>query len=149
MSNCKAFGLLQTRDHAIGQTPHNVLAPRSQEDLQRCAAFSTKERTTPAKRSQSVRRVRPTTSNSDDAEPKLGVPDHRIFAPSATRQLSTQPLAIQPISTQPSSSTADRSTTIRKLPGSAVIVSRAITQMRRAMTSERRIGTVTYPNAAC
>lgn len=57
MSNCKAFGLLQTRDHAIGQTPHNVLAPRSQEDLQRCAAFSTKERTTPAKPQSDARRV--------------------------------------------------------------------------------------------
>ena len=53
-----------------------------------------------------------------------------------------------PVSPRTTSSIAVHSTTIRKLPGSTAIVSRAITQVRRATTSEQRIETVTYPNAA-
>ena len=39
MSNCKAFGHLRARNHAIGQTPRNVLAPHSPKEFQGSAAF--------------------------------------------------------------------------------------------------------------
>ena len=39
MSNCKAFGHLRARNHAIGQTPRNVLAPHSPTVCHGSAAF--------------------------------------------------------------------------------------------------------------
>ena len=48
MSNCKAFGHLRARNHAIGQTPRGVLAPRFQNEFQGSAAFSIRDKATPA-----------------------------------------------------------------------------------------------------
>ena len=49
MSNCKAFGHLRARNHAIGQTPRGVLAPRFQNEFQGSAAFSIIEKATSAR----------------------------------------------------------------------------------------------------
>ena len=135
MSNCKAFGHLRARNHAIGQTPRNVLEPHSPKEFQGSAAFDKRKDDageTPERRRHNgcsppapARRRR---TRINDVEPELGVSDQRVCADRNTV-----------ISARTNSSIADRSTAIRKLPGSTAIVSRAMTQAHRAMTSERRI----------
>lgn len=49
MSNCKAFGHLRARNHAIGQTPRGVLASHFQNEFQGSAAFSIRDKATPAR----------------------------------------------------------------------------------------------------
>lgn len=143
MSNCKAFGHLRARNHAIGQTPRNVLEPHSPKEFQGSAAFD--KRKDDAGETPERRRQTPTATPTrhqndaditvvvrpglpDDVEPELGVSDQRVCADRNTA-----------ISAWTNSSVVDRSTAIRKLPGSTAIVSRAMTQAHRAMTSERRI----------
>ena len=49
MSNCKAFGHLWARNHAIGQTPRGVLAPHFQNEFQGSTAFSIRDKATSAR----------------------------------------------------------------------------------------------------
>ena len=175
MSNCKAFGHLWARNHAIGQTPRGVLAPRFQNEFQGSAAFSIRDKATSARhRSDAGEHTRTTpTRHQSDADMTVAVrpspPD--ASSPNQRRRTGTRRVrspccradrgAVNrgtvnrgtadrntPVSPRTTSSIAAHSTTIRKLPGSTAIVSRAITQVRRATTSEQRIETVTYPNAA-
>lgn len=188
MSNCKAFGHLWARNHAIGQTPRGVLAPRFQNEFQGSAAFSIREKATPASTPERRRRAH---QNDADKTPERRRQDGRSPTKSARQRRPSPPDASSPnqrrrtgtrrvrspccradhgtvnrgtvnhgtvnrgtadrntpVSPRTTSSIAAHSTTIRKLPGSTAIVSRAITQVRRATTSEQRIETVTYPNAA-
>ena len=170
MSNCKAFGHLRARNHAIGQTPRGVLAPRFQNEFQGSAAFSIRDKATSARhRSDAGEHTRTTSArHQSDADMTVAVrpspPD--ASSPNQRRRTGTRRVrspccradrgAVNrgtadrntPVSPRTTSSIAAHSTTIRKLPGSTAIVSRAITQVRRATTSEQRIETVTYPNAA-
>lgn len=193
MSNCKAFGHLRARNHAIGQTPRGVLAPHVQNEFQGSAAFSIREKTTPASTPERRRQdtgatparhrsdadmtvavrpsppddsdqVRPTTPTKSARQHRPSPPD--ASSPNQRRRTGTRRARSPccradhgtvnhgtadrntPVSPRTTSSIAAHSTTIRKLPGSTAIVSRAITQVRRATTSEQRIETVTYPNAA-
>lgn len=68
MSNCKAFGHLRARNHAIGQTPRGVLAPRFQNEFQGSAAFSIIEKATSARHRSDAgehTRTTPTRHRSD------------------------------------------------------------------------------------
>ena len=195
MSNCKAFGHLRARNHAIGQTPRGVLAPHVQNEFQGSAAFSIIEKATPTRHQNDVgktleRRRRahqndvgktPERRRHDGRSPTKSARQRRPSPPDASspnqrRRTGTRRVRSPycradhgtvnrgtanhgtvnrgtadrntPVSPRTTSSIAAHSTTIRKLPGSTAIVSRAITQVRRATTSEQRIETVTYPNAA-
>ena len=192
MSNCKAFGHLRARNHAIGQTPRGVLAPRFQNEFQGSAAFSIRDKAasarhrsgvgkTPERRQQDTGATparhrsdaskAPERRRHDGRSPTKSARQHRPSPPDASspnqrRRTGTRRVRSPccradhgtanhgtadrntPVSPRTTSSIAAHSTTIRKLPGSTAIVSRAITQVRRATTSEQRIETVTYPNAA-
>ena len=190
MSNCKAFGHLRARNHAIGQTPRGVLAPRFQNEFQGSAAFSIIEkatsarhrsdagehtRTTPARHrsdaskaperrrhdgrspTKSARQRRPNPPDASSPNQRRRTGTRRVRSPYCRADHGTADHGTvnrgtadrnTPVSPRTTSSIAAHSTTIRKLPGSTAIVSRAITQVRRATTSEQRIETVTYPNAA-
>ena len=195
MSNCKAFGHLRARNHAIGQTPRGVLAPRFQNEFQGSAAFSIRDkatsarhrsdagehtRTTPTRHQNDVGKT-PERRRHDGRSPTKSARQRRPSPPDASspnqrRRTGTRRVRSlccradlgtvnhgtvnrgtvnrgtadrnTPVSPRTTSSIAAHSTTIRKLPGSTAIVSRAITQVCRATTSEQRIETVTYPNAA-
>lgn len=54
MSNCKAFGHLWARNHAIGQTPRGVLAPHVQNEFQGSAAFSIRDKAASARHRSGV-----------------------------------------------------------------------------------------------
>lgn len=69
MSNCKAFGRLRARNHAIGQTPRGVLAPRFQNEFQGSAAFSIIEKATPAST--------PERRRQDTGATQAGTPERR------------------------------------------------------------------------
>lgn len=75
MSNCKAFGHLRARNHAIGQTPRGVLAPRFQNEFQGSAAFSIIEKATSARhRSDAGEHTRTTpTRHRSDADMTVAV----------------------------------------------------------------------------
>ena len=188
MSNCKAFGHLRARNHAIGQTPRGVLASHFQNEFQGSAAFSIIEKATSTRHRSdadmtvavrpsppdNIDQVRPTTSTKSARQRRPSPPD--ASSPNQRRRTGTRRVRSPycradhgtvnrgtanhgtvnrgtadrntPVSPRTTSSIAAHSTTIRKLPGSTAIVSRAITQVRRATTSEQRIETVTYPNAA-
>lgn len=190
MSNCKAFGHLRARNHAIGQTPRGVLAPRFQNEFQGSAAFSIREKTTPTRHrsdtgehtrttparhrshaskaperrrhdgrspTKSTRRLRPSPPDASSPNQRRRTGTRRVRSPCCRADHGTVNRGTvnrgtadrnTPVSPRTTSSIAAHSTTIRKLPGSTAIVSRAITQVRRATTSEQRIETVTYPNAA-
>lgn len=175
MSNCKAFGHLRARNHAIGQTPRGVLASHFQNEFQGSAAFSIIEKATSARHQNDVGKT-PERRRHDGRSPTKSARQHRPSPPDASspnqrRRTGTRRVQSPccradhgtanhgtanhgtadrntPVSPRTTSSIAAHSTTIRKLPGSTAIVSRAITQVRRATTSEQRIETVTYPNAA-
>lgn len=170
MSNCKAFGHLRARNHAIGQTPRGVLAPRFQNEFQGSAAFSIRDKAASARHRSGVGKA-PERRRHDGRSPTKSARQHRPSPPDASspnqrRRTGTRRVRSPccradhgtanhgtadrntPVSPRTTSSIAAHSTTIRKLPGSTAIVSRAITQVRRATTSEQRIETVTYPNAA-
>ena len=170
MSNCKAFGHLRARNHAIGQTLRGVLAPRFQNEFQGSAAFSIREKATPAstpeRRRQDTRATparhrsdadmtvaaRPSPPDASSPNQRRRTGTRRVRSPCCRADHGTVNHGTAdrntPVSPRTTSSIAVHSTTIRKLPGSTAIVSRAITQVRRATTSEQRIETVTYPNAA-
>ena len=175
MSNCKAFGHLWARNHAIGQTPRGVLAPRFQNEFQGSAAFSIREKTTPTRHqndvdktperrrhdgrspTKSARQRRPSPPDASSPNQRRRTGTRRVRSPCCRADHGTANHGTvnrgtadrnTPVSPRTTSSIAAHSTTIRKLPGSTAIVSRAITQVRRATTSEQRIETVTYPNAA-
>ena len=129
MSNCKAFGHLWARNHAIGQTPRGVLALHVQNEFQGSAAFSIIEKATPAstpeRRRQdtgatparhqndadmtvavrpsppdNVDQVRPTRRARINAvEPEHAVSDHRVVAPITAQPITAQSIAAQPIGT--------------------------------------------------
>ncbi len=170
MSNCKAFGHLRARNHAIGQTPRGVLAPRFQNEFQGSAAFSIRDKATSARHgsdpsktperrrhdgrspTKSARQRRPSPPDASSPNQRRRTGTRRVRSPCCRADHGTVNRGTAdrntPVSPRTTSSIAAHSTTIRKLPGSTAIVSRAITQVRRATTSEQRIETVTYPNAA-
>ena len=75
MSNCKAFGHLWARNHAIGQTPRGVLAPHFQNEFQGSAAFSIREKATSARhRNDAGEHTRTTpTRHQNDADITVAV----------------------------------------------------------------------------
>ena len=75
MSNCKAFGHLRARNHAIGQTPRGVLASHFQNEFQGSAAFSIIEKATSARhRSDAGEHTRTTpTRHRSDADMTVAV----------------------------------------------------------------------------
>ena len=170
MSNCKAFGHLWARNHAIGQTPRGVLAPHVQNEFQGSAAFSIRDKATSARHqndadktperrrhngrspTKSARQHRPSPPDASSPNQRRRTGTRRVRSPCCRADHGTVNRGTAdrntPVSPRTTSSIAAHSTTIRKLPGSTAIVSRAITQVRRATTSEQRIETVTYPNAA-
>ena len=129
MSNCKAFGHLRARNHAIGQTPRGVLAPRFQNEFQGSAAFSIRDKATPASTPERRRQdtgatptghqsdadktvaVRPSPPDDSDqvrptrrarinaVEPEHAVSDHRVVAPIAAQSIAAQSITAQPIAT--------------------------------------------------
>ena len=71
MSNCKAFGHLRARNHAIGQTPRNVLAPHFPKESQGSAAFDKRKDDageTPERRRQTPTAT-PARHQNDAAKP--------------------------------------------------------------------------------
>ena len=86
MSNCKAFGHLRARNHAIGQTPRGVLAPRFQNEFQGSAAFSIREKATPAstpeRRRQGTRATPTWRSQPDQVRPTTSTKSARRLRPS-------------------------------------------------------------------
>ena len=170
MSNCKAFGHLRARNHAIGQTPRGVLASHVQNEFQGSAAFSIREKTTSARHwsdagkaperrrhdgrspTKSARQRRPSPPDASSPNQRRRTGTRGVRSPCCRADHGTVNHGTAdrntPVSPRTTSSIAAHSTTIRKLPGSTAIVSRAITQVCRATTSEQRIETVTYPNAA-
>ena len=88
MSNCKAFGHLRARNHAIGQTPRGVLAPRFQNEFQGSAAFSIREKATPASTPERRRRAH---QNDADKTPERRRHDGRSPTKSARRLRPSPP----------------------------------------------------------
>ena len=131
MSNCKAFGHLWARNHAIGQTPRGVLAPHVQNEFQGSAAFSIRDkatsarhrsdagehtRTTPTRHQNdaditvavrpsppdNIDQVRPTRRARINAvEPEHAVSDHRVVAPITAQSIAAQSITAQSIAAQP------------------------------------------------
>lgn len=129
MSNCKAFGHLWARNHAIGQTPRGVLAPHVQNEFQGSAAFSIRDKAASARHrsdaskaperrrhdgrspTKSTRRLRPSPPDNVDqirptrrarinaVEPEHAVSDHRVVAPITAQPITAQSIAAQPIAT--------------------------------------------------
>ena len=80
MSNCKAFGPLRARNHAIGQTPRGVLAPRFQNEFQGSAAFSIRDKAASARHRSDAgehTRTTPTRHRSDAGEYTRTTPTRR------------------------------------------------------------------------
>lgn len=129
MSNCKAFGHLRARNHVIGQTPRGVLASHFQNEFQGSAAFSIRDKATPARHrsdaskaperrrhdgrspTKSARQHRPSPPDDSNyvgptrrarinaVEPEHAVSDHRVVAPITVQPITAQSIAAQPIAT--------------------------------------------------
>ena len=149
MSNCKAFGHLRARNHAIGQTPRGVLAPHVQNEFQGSAAFSIIEKATPTRHQNDVGKtlerrrrahqndvgktvaVRPSPPDNVDqvrptrrarinaVEPEHAVSDHRIVAPITAQSIAAQPITAQSIAAQPIGTHRSRRGRLRPSPPTA------------------------------
>ena len=149
MSNCKAFGHLRARNHAIGQTPRGVLAPHVQNEFQGSAAFSIIEKATSARHrsdvdktperrrhdgrspTKSARQRRPSPPDNVDqvrptrrarinaVEPEHAVSDHRVVAPITAQSIAAQPITAQPITAQPIATHRSRRGRLRPSPPTA------------------------------
>ena len=80
MSNCKAFGHLWARNHAIGQTPRGVLAPHVQNEFQGSAAFSIRDKATSARHQNDASKA-PERRRHNGRSPTKSARQHRPSPP--------------------------------------------------------------------